>query len=262
MSRFLHIAAISAALAVAACGPGARAGGEGASDTPSPVTLWSGVVLRPERIVLANRRGIECAITYPAVSGAPTPALGEALQKALSLGSVLGIPLDEAREEISADDYLCYDIGYSIRFRREHLLDVGYQLEVHAGGQFRYAVRNRLVDLRTGERLTAERVFRPSTLPALAGELDRRLQAEIAKAIARDPDNDDWRFHDDQGARRHFRVEDLDNLSIDERGATFYFEYGFPHPGPDGPADFFLPWNELRPYLRPDGPLAPLLRRR
>ncbi|MET0398843.1 MAG: hypothetical protein ABW277_18775 [Longimicrobiaceae bacterium] len=256
-----RIAAAAAVLPALAGGLAAQAGGEDTARKPfEAIPLGNDVVLRPKRVALTNRRGVQCEITHPLVTGGSTPELRDALQETLSLESVLDIPLGEARKEILTDDYLCYDIGYSVRFRRGYLLDVGYSLTVHSGGRFRYGYRNRVVDLRTGERLLARQVFDPAALPALAKQLDRRLQADITKQIARDQHDGDWGYLDDTGAPKRFREEDLGNFSVDEQGITFYFEFAFPDMAPFQPAHYFLSWSELRPYVRPDGALAPLLR--
>jgi len=258
---WLRTAAVAAVLQAPAGGLAAQAGGEDTARKPFEVVpLGNGAVLRPKRVVLTNHRGVRCEITYPLVTGGPTPELRETLQETLGLESVLDIPLGEARKEIPADDYLCYDIDYSVRFRRGYLLDVRYWLEVHGGGASRYGYRHRVVDLRTGQRLLATQVFDPAALPLLAKQLDRRLQADIAKAVAGDPDGVDLRLLDDRGAPRHFRVADLDNFSVDERGITFFFEFTFPDLALFVPGEFFMSWDEMRPHVRPDGPLAPLLR--
>jgi hypothetical protein len=261
MLKLWRIAAVAVVLPVAACGPGMR--GRAADPAPTPsgaVDLGYGVTLRPERVALVNRGGRRCELSYPAVARAPTPALRRSLQDALALETVLGASPGEYRREVVTDDYRCIDASYSIHSQRGSLLDLEYLLEVRGGGATRYGIRHRVVDLRTGRRLVAEQAFHPAALDSLARTVDRRMQAEIARAVARDPDEASGWYHlDDGGSPPRFRVEDLDDFSVGKDGITFYFEFEFPDLFPRQPGAYFFSWAELRPYVRPDGPLAPLL---
>ncbi|HEX8275122.1 MAG TPA: hypothetical protein VF615_20985 [Longimicrobiaceae bacterium] len=254
MLKLWRIAAVAVVLPVAACGPGVRAADP--APTPHPtIDLGYGVAMRPEQLNLTNRGGNRCELSYPVVVRAPTPALRRSLQDALGMKSVLGTSPGEYRREVVTDDYGCIDASFSIHAQRGSLVDLEYWLEVHGGGASRYGFRHRVVDLRTGRRLTAEQAFHPALLDSLARVVDRRMQADLQDSVRVS------RYHrlDEEEVPPHFRAEHLDNLSVDEKGIIFSYEFEFPEIAPLQPAAYFFSWAELRPYVRPDGPLAPLL---
>ena len=55
-----------------------------------------------------------------------------------------------------------------------------------------------------------------------------------------------------------FGADDLNRFRLDEKGVTFVYDFGFPHVSealePSG--EYFLSWEELRPYVEPGGPLS------
>jgi hypothetical protein len=56
----------------------------------------------------------------------------------------------------------------------------------------------------------------------------------------------------------HFNTGNLDKFQIEPKGITFYYPYDFNHASLycEPPGEFFLSLHDIRPFLRPNGPLA------
>lgn len=125
--------------------------------------------------------------------------------------------------------------------------------------------RRIVVDRKTFAILNPSVVFaNPSGLCRLVG---RKLQAEIAKAMKEadvtqgDAMYEQYRF-EEPDVRRQFREKDLSGFVISVKGVTFFYDYGFPHisKASEPPGKFFLPWKDLTPFIKPDGPFAGFVR--
>ncbi|HEX6745771.1 MAG TPA: hypothetical protein VF092_00550 [Longimicrobium sp.] len=258
------IAALAGLIAIAGCdwNWGVDIVGRPAEELePNPTVRWGGVVLAPEHRAMRNPRSdVEkvSEIAWPRVAQAPSPELGARIGAALDLRSVLGFSLDDHRREIERDESLDVDISYSVPFHRENLLDVSFLYVTQGGGAARINQRDVLLDLRTGRQLHARDLFVASRMPELARLVDERMQAEIAAARARGGWSD-ADFLDDAGRLKHFGPADLERFSLGDRGITFSFEFE-PPPYQRLPGDYLLTSAELRPFLRPDGPLAAIVR--
>jgi hypothetical protein len=102
-----------------------------------------------------------------------------------------------------------------------------------------------------------------SDLGPLAKLADQKLQVEVKELLKV---NDEDKSSDaeqkseirDELNKLHFGVQNLDELSVGDRGVTFLFDAGFPHViqalQPDG--EYFFSYAELRPYIRRNGPLG------
>jgi len=58
-----------------------------------------------------------------------------------------------------------------------------------------------------------------------------------------------------------FGVENLDTFRLDDKGVTFVYDFEFPHVSEalEPAGEYFLSYEELRPYINPEGPLARLI---
>jgi hypothetical protein len=123
-----------------------------------------------------------------------------------------------------------------------------------------------IIDLRTGNVITAADAFDRRQLPKLAKTVDAKLQAEIREIISdlasdKEMDKDQRESLKSTLAELKFKLENLDEFEISAKGITFLFDAGFPHViqalQPDG--RYFFSLTALKPYIRSDGPLAPLV---
>ena len=95
----------------------------------------------------------------------------------------------------------------------------------------------------------------------LAANLNQKLQAEL-KTILQELSDSRSDAEDVRIARKaqeplRFTLENLDNFSVDPKGITFLYDAGYPHAiqafEPVG--RYFFSYSELKPYIKPDGPL-------
>ena len=60
----------------------------------------------------------------------------------------------------------------------------------------------------------------------------------------------------------NFTTADFKEFSVNDKGVTFYYDYGFPHVlealQPSG--EFMLDWRTLKPFIRRDGLLGRFVR--
>jgi hypothetical protein len=120
--------------------------------------------------------------------------------------------------------------------------------------------RRVIVDIATGNVVTPDTAF--SNLTALAKLVRKKQLAEIASATAEIKKEDPETDPKDLFAETNFNVEDFKDFSVDLKGVTFYYDYGFPHAivslQPSG--EFHFSWSELKPYIKTGGLLARFVR--
>jgi hypothetical protein len=252
---WIGIAIAGAVLSASACGDdGPRPDSEAAPTERELAARWRGVEInsKEERISAGSGEdSTRSLLRYPVVVGAPTPEIRDRLQAALSVDSALDLPMDWYRKEFSEGKAPTVDVSYRITYKRDYLLDVRYRVEaLGGGGPARYGWRHRVFDLRTGTRLRAAQAFRPDALAELATRVHERIYQET------DTDGAPEVYTDASAAPKRFGVGDLDNFAIDDQGVTFSLEFSFPHVFSDAPVDAAFTWDELKPYIRRDGPLA------
>jgi len=120
-----------------------------------------------------------------------------------------------------------------------------------------------LINLKNGKIIKATDTFDVNKLTALSLLVDERLQSEVQTLVRRlgsdnDVAADEREFLKTSFAELKFKVENLDEFSISDRGITFWYDAGFPHAiqalQPDG--RYFFAFSKLQPYIKKDGPLG------
>jgi hypothetical protein len=243
-----------------------------ARSTPRPITrpmpasgLSDRVVITPQTASLMRGKPGDpyvepvrfAKIQYPQVRGIPNAALLAKVQAAVSLKTMVGRSLEELRTHLR-EVYWLTDISYTVNYNQNFLLDVTYEI-AGVGAYPSQFEKQVTVDLKTGLPLRAYHLFKPETLGAIAALVDKPMQVEIADAIAKaDKDGEDIRSQINQA---RFRVKQVDDFSLGEKGVTFRYDFGFPHVlkalEPQG--EYFFTYAQLKSYIRPDGPLGVLI---
>lgn len=191
-------------------------------------------------------------ITRPIVKASTLP-LSKKIMSAISYERVLDLDL---KGELGEYQWL-EEAGYKVGYNKNGILSI----ELSMNGTAAYpddVTRTVVVDISKGIAVKPADVF--INLPKLAAMIKKAQQAEIRKATAdikRDPENADAKpellFEN-----ADFKVEDLMEFSVDAKGVTFYYDYGFAHVlqalEPSG--EFTFTWNRLRPFIKPGGLLA------
>ena len=127
--------------------------------------------------------------------------------------------------------------------------------------------RHFLINLKSGELVTAADAFQPEKLTLLAAEVAAQLQSEIAKlrkenAASTDRDQDQKNSVNDAYDILKIELKDLDNFSVSKRGITFLYDAGFPHviKALEPRGRYFFSYDQLKPFIRTDGPLGQFVR--
>jgi hypothetical protein len=148
-------------------------------------------------------------------------------------------------------------VDYKINHNANGLLDITTTSETM--GAYPDAFSEHLVyDLRSGARVRPADVF--STFSPIRSLIQKQLKAIIAAAKADDPstvEDLDLLLGESPGS-----VDDdtLGRFTITKNGLIFHYSFGFPHAMRvlEPNEDMLVTWPELRPFLQPEGLLAPL----
>ncbi len=163
------------------------------------------------------------------------------------------------QEEINKIQWL-EEANYEIDYNKNGIL--GVTLTVIGSGAYpsEYS-KPVIVNLKTGEKILTKNAF--GKLSELAAKGKQTQEAEIKRAIVEikkeDPEEENPASLFEN---TDFTVENLDKFSVNDKGITFWYDYGFPHVimalQPEG--RYFFSWAELKPFIKPDGLLAQFIR--
>lgn len=190
------------------------------------------------------------SITRPRISGT-TPGIRSRIEGQLDHTKIFGFTIAEERNE---SQWLS-EAGYEIDFNGLGVLAV--TMTIDGVGAYPSSDSRRLsFNLANGQRISMSTQAGDGR-DALLARLNSMLAAEIAehKKLYKDPQyevEDPEALFEGVGTFDAARLEDF---SVGKDGLTFYFTYGFPHVirALEPPGRFFLPWNELRPYINASG---------
>lgn len=187
-------------------------------------------------------------VTRPIVK-ASTPALSKKIQAAISYEKVSDLNI---KEEINEIQWL-EEATYKVTYNKNGILDI--TLSVTGTGAYPSTYnRTVLINTATGSRITAKDVF--TDLAGLAAKGKKAQEAEIARSVA-EIKKDEPDLEDPKGMfeSSDFTVENLDTFSVNDRGVTFLYDYGFPHVALalQPPGEYFFTWKELKRHVKPAG---------
>ncbi len=236
-----------------------------ACDRAAPAAEAPGVRIE-KRTEALKREDREADIHYPVFSGL-APAILKELEASAGLKAGTGSSLEEWKAEFQESWWLV-EIDYEVTYNRHGLLCLTYSID-GMGAHPSTSTEDLAADLKTGRRLAAKDLFKPVSLEELAAKVDRLRVAAVEKAIQEnrafleenDMTEEDLLATMEPAKQRRFGVENLESFRLDDKGVTFVRDFEFPHVHqafePDG--EFFLSYEELRPYVNPEGPLARVL---
>lgn len=196
-------------------------------------------------------------ITYPKIK-AKTPAISRKIEAILSYEKAFDFKLAEELGEIQWLE----SASYSVDYNANKLLSVSLMIEgsgAYPSGSTKYFV----IDSTTGTRVVPATVF--VNTAGLLAKVKKLKEAEVKKAledIKNDPETKDDDVSSFFTSSDEYSKVSLNEMSIDENGVVFHHDYGFPHVAkalqPTG--EFFLTWEELKPYIKKNGLLAQFVR--
>lgn len=195
-------------------------------------------------------------INYPKIKAA-TPAVSRKIEGVLSYEKAFGFTV---REEQTEAQWL-EEADYKVHYNKNGLLCAELWIQgtaAYPDGSTKYIV----VDTRTGKRVLPGEVF--VYINGLVDMAKKVQKKEIADAIVEIKNNKDWEEPEPERLfeTADFTMDNLKGFSIDDKGVTFHYDYGFPHViqamQPSG--DYPFTWAEMKPYIRTNSVLGRLVR--
>jgi hypothetical protein len=188
------------------------------------------------------------------IAKATTPAVSKKITAAIGPEKVLELNI---REELNEYQWL-EEADYKVLFNQNGVLCM--ELWMTGTAAYPYSVTKRVViNIASGNTVRPEDVFKD--LPALAKMVRKAQLAEIA-AAKKEMKSDPEARPEELFSETNFTAEDFKDFSVNAKGVTFYYDYGFPHVlqalQPDG--EFHFSWTQLKPFVRSDGLLARFVR--
>ncbi len=224
----------------------------GAGETTDAVTVTA------YRFSVKGPNGTEGEYSFPRVTGpAGHPALAK-LKAHLTVRKLADQTEPEIRENFAGCGCGLVHASYSVDYNRNGVLALSVQFE-SLGAYLSFSTERLVLSTRTGERLPIGQLLLPAALPELARQADKRLQARVKEARQAAAGSEEATWLDELLSGKRFTVENLDDFTVTKEGITFYYPFGFPNAvlarQPDD--SFVFTFAQLKPYLKPDGPLAP-----
>lgn len=222
------------------------------------------VVIEKKKVVLVRTGKLirdfpekkRAIVSYPILkSGISSPAV---LRKVRSMLQVKNI-FDTSIEEYRADTWL-EEFDYEVNYNKNFILDLTFMQTGTAA--YPDSQRKHLaINLKTGNLIKAREVFKPASLKTLADLLDQKLQDEIRQTqaeTANDMNQEERDGMKEMYANLKFKVENLDDFIVSDKGVTFLYEADFPHvvQALEPVGEYFFSYAELRPHIQQEGLLG------
>ena len=192
-------------------------------------------------------------IRRPIVKAA-NAALSRKITAAISPETVLDL---KVRDELTEYQWL-EEADYKVLFNQRGVLCVE-QWMVGTAAYPDSVTRRVVVDVATGMVVRPADVF--ADLPRLAVMVKNTQSAEIEAATAEMKSEPDAR-PEELFREANFTAADFKEFSVDTKGVTFYYDYGFPHVleafEPKG--EFHFTWAQLKPFVQKGRLLAGFVR--
>ncbi len=194
---------------------------------------------------------------FPRVTGpAGHPALAK-LKAHLTVRKLTDQTEAEIKETFAGCGCGLVNASYTVDYHRNGVLALSVQRE-SLGAYSSFSVERLVLSTRTGERLSIGQLLLPAALPELARQADKLLQARMKEARQAAAGSEEATWVDELLAGKTFTVEHLNDFTVTKEGITFYYPFGFPNAAlalqPDD--SFTFTFAQLKPHLKPDGPLA------
>lgn len=219
------------------------------------------VIVKPRRVVITRRGELiknypekkRATITYPVVTGLKDARVLRRVQAILQIKNVFDSSIAEYR-----DNAWLEELTYEVNYNKNSIFDITFS-ETGTGAYPDDHSRHFVINLKNGRVFKASDVFVVDKFDGLAALVDAQLQDEL-KEIARESAKDLPEYQEivqSQGELK-FAAKNLDDFSVSAKGITFLFDAGYPHvirafePG----GQYFVSFEELKPYIKRDGALG------
>lgn len=198
-------------------------------------------------------------IYKPVFSGRPQNVLDK-LTSATDYWTVFEMSLDDNLED---EDWLS-GCNYTVKYNAKNLLSIWLTCDGVAA--YVTAMTKYLTfDLRNGELLKVEDLFKPESLTSVNKAVINVMKAEEAKMDAEAKEylkGERESYPESNPAPDKITLKDLAGFAISDKGVIFIYEYNFANVAkayePDG--QFLIPFSELKQFIKPDGLLGGFIR--
>lgn len=222
------------------------------------------VIVKPRTIVIVRSGKLardfpekrRATIRFPMISGLGDTSVLRRVQAILQIKNVFDTSVAEYREDNWLEEF-----DYKVNYNKNYLLDVTFS-QSGSGAYPDSQTKHFAINLKNGTVIKASDAFVSNKLNPLAGLVGAKFRAELAQ-ILKDlaeskSDPEDIRIAKEAQEALEFKLSDIDDFSISDKGVTFLFDAGYPHAiqafEPEG--RYFFSYEELKSYIKRDGPLG------
>ncbi len=222
------------------------------------------MIVKPRTIVIVRSGKLardfpekrRATIRFPIISGLADARVLRKVQSILQIKDVFDTSIAEYREDNWLEEF-----DYKVNYNQNHILDITF-IQSGAGAYPDSQSKHFAINLRNGTVIKASDTFESHKLIPLAGLVGTKFRAELAQ-ILKDlaeskSDPEDVRIAREAQEALEFKLSDIDDFSIGDKGVTFLYDAGYPHAiqafEPNG--EYFFSYAELKSYIKRDGPLG------
>src|SRR6266550_4746846 len=232
--------------------------------TPVQAIRTDRVMVKPHTIVIVRSGKLardfpekrRATIKFPVISGLGDARVLQKVQSILQIKNVFDTSVAEYREDNWLEEF-----AYKVNYNKDHILDITFS-QSGSGAYPDSQTKHFAINLRNGSVIKTSDAFVANKLDSLAGLVKARFQAELAhilKDLAESrSDPEDIRIAREAQDALEFKLSDIDDFSISDKGVAFLYHAGYPHASKafDPEGRNFFSYRELKPYIKRDGPLG------
>lgn len=222
------------------------------------------VIVKPRTIAIVRSGKLvkdfpgkkRATIKYPVISGLSDERVLRQVQSILRIKNVFNSSVSEYRQDNWLEEF-----GYEVNYNKNHVLDITFS-QSGSGAYPDSQNKHFAINLKNGRVIKASDAFVAHKLESLAGLVRNKFQAELKQILIdlaeSKSDPEDIRIAKEAQEALEFKLADLDDFSVGDKGITFLYDAGYPHViqafEPEGRYSFS--YAELRSYIKRDGPLG------
>jgi len=233
--------------------------------TPQVTTVRNDrVIVKPRTIVIVRSGQIakefpekkRATVKFPLVSGLSDARVLRRVQTMLQVKNVFDTSVAEYRDGNWLEEFT-----YKLNYNNNYILDITFE-QSGLGAYPDTQTKHFAINLKNGGVIKASDAFQPQKLGALLEMVKRKFQAELKQILVdlreSRSDPEDIRIAKEAQEALEYKLADLDEFAVGDKGITFLYDAGYPHAiqafEPEG--RYFFSYAELKPYIKRDGPLG------
>lgn len=200
----------------------------------------------------------EGSFSFPRVSGPFPPTVLARLNEHFSVPQLTDMTEAEIRKTVEECGCGLVNTDFTVLYNQNGILCIEATRE-WLGAYSSFSAERLVLSTATGEPLSIGQLLQPAALPDLVRQCNNLLQERMEEARREAPqDGETGQLLAELLAGKTFTTAHLEEFTVSKDGIRFYYPFGFPHVAtalePDNAFDFSF--AQLKPYLKPDGPLA------